>query len=349
MGLSRSQRKSARLTTKSVERLVSKYGERIGDDACGDVQNAMAAVQTAVDADDSAALAVAVEVLETRVEKHLGQYRKSPTREYIESIGWAVAIALVLRTFVVEAFTIPSGSMIPTLAVGDFLFVNKLAFGLRLPMVNRLVAEWDSPDRGDVIVFVYPCNERQDYIKRVVGIGGDTVNVDPLGFVRVNGEPQREALAGPFAELEFFTGKDYGSNACPGNLTAYQAQLDAEKFRTLHCGGMEQGHWPATNRPAVDWSVLGRYQQCDGAVAGRGSLPPMPWRVPDGHVFVMGDNRGNSADSRYWGFVPHEYIKGKSLFIWMSWDGSVPWGRPLDLVRWGRLFEGVHGDFGREG
>ena len=110
-----------------------------------------------------------LEALESSSEKHLSPHRNSPLFETVESVGLAVVIALVLRAFVIEAFTIPSGSMIPTLAVGDFLFVNKLSYGTHVPFTEKTGIVWDHPERGDIIVFVYPCNPKQDYIKRVVG------------------------------------------------------------------------------------------------------------------------------------------------------------------------------------
>lgn len=347
MALTRSERKSAKVATRSVERLLKKYGRRIGAEGAQAVESALDNVRTAQASGDGVSLVHSLNALEAAVEQHLGQYRKSPTREYIESIAWAVGIAMLLRTFVIEAFTIPSGSMIPTLAVGDFLFVNKLAYGFRMPVVNEFAAQWNTPARGDVVVFVYPCNERQDYIKRVVALPGDVVESDALGFVRINGEVQPEKLQGPFEQLKTFTGGDYGSNSCPSSLAAYDATLDEQSFVSLHCGGMAGGHWSTQMGSAFDWAALGRYQICDGLGVGHVQLPPMPWKVPEGYVFVMGDNRGNSADSRFWGFVPVGHVKGRAMFIWMSWDSSMPWAEPQKLVRWDRMFEMVHGNFGR--
>ena len=178
--------------------------------------------------------------------------KKSLLREYAEAIVIAVVLALLIRTFVVQAFTIPSGSMSPTLAIGDYILVNKFIYRLR------------DPSRGDIIVFKYPWDENRDFIKRVVGTGGDEVFIKGRQ-VFVNGQPLPESYA------------VFGSTG-PHGESAY------------------------------------------GPVA-----------VPPGSYFVMGDNRDNSQDSRYWGFLKREKIRGKAFMIYWSWDGENHW------LRWRRL------------
>ena len=161
--------------------------------AIGAVVDAQTELKQAVRRGDVEGLEKALGGLKAAYEAHLAQFRKSPFREFFEPIAVALLVALVLRAFVVEAFRIPSSSMVPTLAVGDFLFVNKLAYGVRMPLADQLTAEWSQPDRGDVIVFVYPCERSLDYIKRVVAVAGDVIDVDSHGFYQhTPARPQSE-------------------------------------------------------------------------------------------------------------------------------------------------------------
>jgi len=198
---------------------------------------------------------------------------KSPFREYAEALGVAVLLALVIRTFVVQAFKIPSGSMLPTLQIGDHILVNKLAYGLRVPFWGKRFFVYRKPQRGDVIVFVYPVDPSKDFIKRTVAIEGDVVEVRNKR-VFVNGRPADDARA-------YFADGEDGALSAP-----------RDKFG--------------------------------------------PVTVPPGHVFVMGDNRDRSYDSRFWGFVDLSAIKGKAFVIYWSWDGNGRW------VRWERLGDLIH-------
>lgn len=338
-------RKQARMAIKQARRLLKQYGGRIEQAQRDEIQAAIDASKAAIDrpldsADYVEQVTATGEALEAVIDKRLGHIRKSPTREYIESIGFAILIALLLRAFIIEAFTIPSGSMIPTLAVGDFLFVNKLSYGVRLPYVDEMLVEWSAPERGDVVVFVYPCIESQDYIKRVVGLPGDEVYVnDRAGFVWINGEPVDEKPVGQFAALDRFGPDQTSLYHNGGVLTEYLARFPDQTFQTLHYGERRQA-MPPPNPPS-DWNGIADYKACGN---GGPPAPAMPWVVPEGHVFVMGDNRGNSADSRVWGFVPYGSIKGKAMFIWMSWDGTKSFSRPWEKIRWSRLFSGVHAE-----
>lgn len=336
-------RKAAKMAIKQVRHLLKRHGAKLDDAARGEVDGALSALVTAVEGKQHDATVSGLEALEVVVDRHLGQYRKSPTREYVESIGFAIVVALLLRAFVIEAFTIPSGSMIPTLAVGDFLFVNKLSYGVRLPVANQMAIEWSTPERGDVVVFVYPCNESQDYIKRVVGLPGDEIYVDMYqGFVWVNGQRATEEPIGEFTALDRFGPDQTSTYSPPGVLTEYHAEFGETRFATLHYGNPRA--ITASAGPPSDWNGIADYRACRGGGEDPSQLPRMPWVVPEGHVFVMGDNRGNSADSRLWGFVPYGSIKGKAMFIWMSWDGTKSFSRPWEKIRWSRLFGGVHAD-----
>jgi len=189
-----------------------------------------------------------------------------------------LAIVLVLRSFLVEPFQIPSGSMLPTLEVGDFILVNKYAYGLRLPVAGTKVVSMGDPERGDVMVFRYPEDGSTNYIKRVIGLPGDRVRYrDKQLFI--NDEPV---------------------------VREFVARLPPMERWREEVGGVEHDVY----------LTLGR-------VAGNGEGE---WQVPDDHYFVMGDNRDNSNDSRFWGTVPDELVVGKAFAIWMHWKSltSLP-------------------------
>lgn len=225
-----------------------------------------------------------VDVPEDRVLERLS---KEPLLvEYGKSFFPVLAIVLVLRSFLVEPFQIPSGSMKPTLEVGDFILVNKFAYGIRLPVVDTKVIEVDNPQRGDVMVFRYPSDPSINYIKRVVGLPGDSVQYTQNKQLLINGEPVSEQLLG----------EEAGSI---GSAVLYKERL-GEVEHTIR-------------------KEMSRMRREPGG----------EWVVPQGHYFMMGDNRDNSNDSRYWrdrhipealwGMVPDDHIVGKAFAIWMSW------------------------------
>jgi len=220
--------------------------------------------------------------------------------EYSRSFFPIILVVLILRSFLVEPFRIPSGSMMPTLLVGDFILVNKFAYGIRLPVLNRKVVEIGLPKRGDVAVFRYPKNPSVDYIKRLVGIPGDTIGYQDK-VLYVNGEPQTQNPVGIYAGT--------GSGA---RETGVQHNLEL-------LGDIE--HDILVNQHTPDFGF-----GCQ--VLMRGAIT-----VPEGHYFAMGDNRDNSNDSRCWGLVAEENLVGKAFAIWMNWDGNSP-GFP---VAWERL------------
>jgi signal peptidase I len=194
---------------------------------------------------------------------------KSTFREYVEAIGMALLLALFIRTFIVQAFKIPSGSMIPTLQIGDHILVNKLSYGIRIPFWEHYVVHFGQPGRGDVLVFIFPEDRTKDFIKRVIGVGGDTVEIHGKK-VYVNGKQ----IDDPHAHFE---GDDPQAAGLPSR----------DDFG--------------------------------------------PQKVPEHHIFVMGDNRDRSYDSRFWGFVDLDDVRGKAFLIYWSWDGGDRW------VRWERI------------
>lgn len=203
--------------------------------------------------------------------------KKSALRENIEAILIAIVLALFIRTFVVQAFKIPSGSMKETLQIGDHILVNKFVYGIRMPFTQKTLISMHDPDRGDIVVFKFPEDPDKDFIKRVIAVGGDTVEIrDKKVFV--NGKP---------AEYQ-------------------QAVFTDERMI------------PANIQPRDNMKQI---------------------TVPENSLFVMGDNRDHSYDSRFWGFVKRSAIKGKAFIIYWSWDKeqdlvhSVRWNRIGDLLK----------------
>ena len=221
--------------------------------------------------------------------------------EYAASFFPVLLVVFLLRSFVAEPFKIPSSSMRPTLEVGDFILVNKFAYGLRLPIAEAKVVPLGEPQRGDVVVFRYPVNPSQDFIKRVVGVGGDEV-VYRDKRLTVNGKPLPQTADGVYSYLEglrFETMDRLTETATPGPGT---------KSYDIAENPQAQPVYPQNVRP-----FPGR-DNCDYNDRG------FTCRVPSGHYLMMGDNRDNSDDSRYWGFVPDDHIRGKAFFIWFNWD-----------------------------
>ena len=213
--------------------------------------------------------------------------------EYSRAFFPVILAVFLLRSFVIEPFRIPSGSMLPSLYIGDFILVSKFSYGVRLPILNTLVIPVGEPDRGDVMVFRFPRDPSTNFIKRVIGLPGDVITYRGKRLA-VNGKP----VAVQKAQPELFP-----------DLVAQPDKRSQSSFlesfgQSNHAIFLDDNHQ---------------------------SGPSGPWIVPLGHFFVMGDNRDHSNDSRYWGFVPKENIVGKAFFVWFSWDspggGGVNWHR----------------------
>jgi signal peptidase I len=305
--------KEAKLLTAEAGRMLRKYSYRIKPEQVSDIRTRVQTVQAAAKSRDFELLRTELGTLDEMVDRWLAFARKSTMREYGESIGVAVLIALLLRSFVVEAFKIPSGSMIPTLKVGDHIFVAKFAYGLGNPISGVKFWSYAKPSRGDVIVFKYPEEPDKDFIKRVVAVEGDTVEMRG-GYVYVNNEKV------PRDHVGFVHYMDISDEVSPPRAEIraadeFQEQIGGKTFDIYLNAGMPTGGCPPAARYA-----------CGG-----------PTKVPKDTVFVMGDNRDNSHDSRFWGFVPDSYIKGKALFIWYSGDPTRTFPTGIRLERLGHV------------
>ncbi len=252
--------------------------------------------------------------------------RSGGSFETFKALAVAVLLALAIRSFVIEPFKIPSGSMIPTLLVGDYLVVNKFLYGLRLPVNGQLLLAIEQPERGDVMVFRYPDDPSQDFIKRVIGLPGDRIEMEE-GRVRINGRLVDRVPEGEYSYVDFRRGR----------------KVTVARYREI-------------NPEGVEYTII--HQRPPRANRSRG-----PWIVPPGEYFMMGDNRDNSRDSREWSdpFVRVDQIKGKAFMVHGSWIVSSEPGHDrgflmdflytlyravtfqIEEIRWGRIGRSVPG------
>lgn len=295
--------------SKNQSRL-ERHGKDLSEEAYKRIQTRLNELRHAVRDNDPKRIRELQDECAELIDEHIGPEQKSTWREYAESIGLAILFAFVLRGFVIEAFKIPTGSMIPTLLIGDHLFVNKFIYGLRVPFTQRfLTGGLAEPSRGDVVVFTFPreearahldsrpiaqreCIDRssledeKDFIKRIVAVGGDTVELRDNQLI-LNDEP---------IERTFLRKETTGNYLLPH--TIQEREELGEHAYTIQYAGGDSDFGPIEVRPD--------------------------------HVFVMGDNRDNSSDSRCWGQVPVDHIKGRAMIIWWSIT-------PQRSMRWERI------------
>lgn len=239
--------------------------------------------------------------------------KKSIWLEFTADLFPIIAFIFVLRSFFFEPFKIPSGSMIPTLQIGDFILVNKFTYGVRFPVWNKKILEFGSPARGDVVVFRYPVDESVDYIKRVVGVPGDVVEYKNKRLT-VNGQGFTYENMMFIPQVGYDERSEFIKNLTPENLRpvhlmeTYPASLGGVSHMIENDpqrpSGFASNFVPDTNYPHME--------NCQYNFEG------FTCKVPPGSYFMMGDNRDNSLDSRYWGFVPESNLVGKAIFIWLN-------------------------------
>ena len=253
------------------------------------------------------------DVANARGKKAASSSRTVAIWENIKSLAGAILIYLVINTFLIAAYRIPSGSMIPTLLIGDWLFVNKAVYGPHIPFTNSRLPSISEPKRGEVIVFKSPyqadeaargADPTPTLVKRMVGMPGDTLHMR-AGLLHVNGVPQRQG---------------FGIVSTPTPSTSQPTDV-SELFDWQHKYALKQSRFPAAPaQPQLDnWG---------------------PLVIPAGNYFMMGDNRYESKDSRYWGIVPRENVRGRPSFVYYSYRSGIETDRPLPFItdiRWGRI------------
>lgn len=300
---------SAKQTVSNIKTLLRKKDGLIESDIKSMFDEKIAAIEISLDnknLEDTVKLNEELKLLET---KHLSKFVKSKLRQNLESLFIALALALFVREFIVQPFKIPSGSMMPNLLVGDHLLVTKFIYGTKLPFTSvQILPGVKDIEYGDVIVFIYPNGDNEPskkgvhYIKRVVGLPGDSINIKNRNLL-INGHN---------IPLEYEG--SYDSN----NLhnTIYVDEYEEDLFGSKHKVVYQNG------RKSTD----------------KGLFIPID-KIPENHYFVMGDNRDNSRDSRYWGLVPAENISGKALLTHWSWVDPT---KLVSNVRWERIFKFIN-------
>lgn len=218
--------------------------------------------------------------------------------DYGRSFLPVLLIVFLLRGFVAEPFRIPSGSMLPTLEVGDFILVNKFAYGIRLPILHTKILSVDEPERGDIMVFRVPTDDKTSYIKRVIGLPGDVIEYKNKALY-VNGQLVESELVGDYIAF----GETRAQNRYLQTILA-----------------------DSNGRETVEYSSLLNKKSYSRFARNR------EWTVPEGHYFMMGDNRDNSSDGRVWGFMPNENVIGKAFFIWFHWNSQPGGGTKFSRV-----------------
>lgn len=281
-----------------------KQAKRISAQEADQITAAQKILREAIETQDVGQIREQMQRLSNVYEKIFPSSRYSTMRESAVSLIGMIIVVLLFRSFVAEAFVIPSGSMIPTLEIGDRIVANKFIYGLKVPGMEHKILPGVQPRRGEIIIFVDPKDPNKNLIKRVIAVGGDQFAIRD-NVIFINKQPvKRQPIPIPCPNdsglLE--TGTETGLN--PSACEAFEETLDDSHYTIIQRWGSEVSNFPLTT-------------------------------IPPGHVFVMGDNRDNSYDSRFWGTVPYSHIKGKAWII--LWSSAVSEG-----IRWNRFFHPLH-------
>ena len=351
-------RNEAKALLRDTRRLLRRVRGRLSQVVIDKIEHGCDQLEDAWTKQDVNQMRAGIVAVDALADAHLSIASKPIAREYAESIVVAILIAAALRLFVVEAFKIPSGSMLPTLEIGDHIFVNKLVYGLRIPGIGTKLFDFRKPRRGEVIVFINPCTPERDFIKRIVATEGDSVEVR-CGRVFINGEQIPSKLIDnqqcKYWDLPETESIDWFQTACARHTET--VGMDSKiNYDVIYSPPLTE---LAPSRSTLSWfpkqgeesqpaCLPPRSPQAKEAAEGQlivtrpkqevGRCEPwFQYIVPKGHVFVMGDHRTNSNDSRAWGPVPVENIRGKALFIFMSNKRAKPTG-----ILWHRIGQLVH-------
>jgi len=291
----------------STKSIINKSSTEINPDTLGLLREKVQNLEQSISKRDFDDIESTYNALSSYHKETLKKFKKSKLRQNIEAILIALCLALLIRTFIVQPFKIPSGSMIPTLLVGDHLLVNKFVYGTRIPFTNIKILPLEEINRADVIVFKFPVedsvNKGVHYIKRVIGLPGDEVNIKGRD-VYINGEKVNQVFEANYI---------YDENGIEIKTDRYLDTISDNEFDVIYKDGSLN-----TTKGKLDF----------------------PLTIPDGHVFVLGDNRDNSYDSRFWGFVPLGNISGKAFLIHWSWNFDQ--NNIFTKVRWNRIFSKIN-------
>ena len=299
-------RKKAKQTLSQTQSVLDKNISKINPGSAAVVRQKIGSLEAALAEGNTKDIIIETAALESASHDYLSKFAKSKLRQNIEALIFAVVLALLIRTFIFQPFKIPSGSMIPTLLVGDHLLVNKFIYGTKIPFTDSVVFPIRNIERGDVVVFTYPNSERDPskkgvyYIKRIVGLPGDRIDIEGRSLFINGGEVPMQYIG------------EYNDKRNGEAFDEYDEDLFGDDHKVIFREGKGNTH--------------------------KGNFIPVA-KVPEGKVFVMGDNRDNSQDSRFWGFVPIENIEGKAFVIHWSWDFDNP--DITNKVRWGRILSGI--------